>query len=323
MKISILTWLLLFFFLGSTISWIWLKNIESMHKYNWSQGVKNYLEMCLSALQNRKSEKAACLGGCVIAIQVRTTKPDCCYYKQALLLLHNFCILIFLFYFLLLLQYWICEHSNIIESIQGREEVEPAFAKWNIRLLSKELKTMKMKAIKMNNAEVVEEVSKKEEEDNKSDDDFQKTPKKQTKTRGSKRKQEREANEEMNAKRRKKEENDAKRGEKNLDGKKEKEPAKKKEKHKEFDGGRQCLPQKPECIAPASTADKPADQPAKRMKTSVDTNEKSLDEKKEKEPEKKKEKHEEFDDSSQLLLQKPQSLPLAIIEDWVRKNKIK
>ncbi|KAL6206199.1 hypothetical protein ACLB2K_023448 [Fragaria x ananassa] len=82
---------------GSKLGWSFVKcieDMETMNKYNWAKGVRDYLLFCLNIAKNGQATQ---ISGC-------TT----------------------------LIPYWICERSALLIEIDGREEMMPGCAKWNL-----------------------------------------------------------------------------------------------------------------------------------------------------------------------------------------------
>ncbi|CAL2276052.1 unnamed protein product [Prunus armeniaca] len=87
---------------GATMAWTFLTMIdtlEAMNSYNWAQGVLDYMHYGLDqAIKNKKDKtNQPSVSGCLV-----------------------------------LILYWLCERTNLISPIPGREDHKPAAVKWSL-----------------------------------------------------------------------------------------------------------------------------------------------------------------------------------------------
>ncbi|BFG20572.1 hypothetical protein CerSpe_068460 [Prunus speciosa] len=136
---------------GCTLAWTYtttIDTLEEMGKYNWAQGVLDYMYFGLEqAKKNKKDKKKQpSVSGCPV-----------------------------------LILYWLCQRSNLITPIPGREKMTPGAVKWSLQELSAKLHHIKNNQIKIKSAQVQEEEDAAEEvneehedaaqEENEEDDD--------------------------------------------------------------------------------------------------------------------------------------------------------
>ncbi|KAL6287705.1 hypothetical protein ACE6H2_012095 [Prunus campanulata] len=135
---------------GATMAWTFLTMIDTlkaMNSYNWAQGVLDYMHFGLDQAMKNKKDKTnqPSVSGCLV-----------------------------------LILYWLCERTNLISPIPGREDHKPAAVKWSLPELNIKLNTAKYENIKIKAAgnEKEEEATKadhadhEEQEENEEDDDF-------------------------------------------------------------------------------------------------------------------------------------------------------
>ncbi|XP_062030098.1 uncharacterized protein LOC133745957 [Rosa rugosa] len=94
---------------GSTIGWKLVRcceELENMSRYSWAKAVADFLSSTLEKTSGQYGPYST--GGCVVV-----------------------------------LLFWLCERSNLIQPVEGRETITPALIKWNIQELHLKLQRMK------------------------------------------------------------------------------------------------------------------------------------------------------------------------------------
>ncbi|KAM5572232.1 hypothetical protein ABKV19_012344 [Rosa sericea] len=94
---------------GSTIGWKLVRcceELENMSRYSWAKAVADFLSSTLEKTSGQYGPYST--GGCVVV-----------------------------------LLFWLCERSNLIQPVDGRETITPALIKWNIQELHLKLRRMK------------------------------------------------------------------------------------------------------------------------------------------------------------------------------------
>ncbi|CAL8130001.1 unnamed protein product [Prunus armeniaca] len=126
---------------GCTLAWTYtttIDTLEEMGKYNWARGVLDYMYFGLEqAKKNKKDKKKQpSVSGCLI-----------------------------------LILYWLCQRSNLLTPIPGREQMTPAAVKWSLQELSAKLHHLKNNQIKIKSTKAQEPDDDSEEENEENDDD--------------------------------------------------------------------------------------------------------------------------------------------------------
>ncbi|CAL9007057.1 unnamed protein product [Prunus brigantina] len=123
---------------GCTLAWTYtttIDTLEEMGKYNWAQGVLDYMYFGLEQAKKDKKKQPS-VSGCLI-----------------------------------LILYWLCQRSNLLTPIPGREQMTPAAVKWSLQELSAKLHHLKNNQIKIKSTKAQEPNDDSEEENEENDDD--------------------------------------------------------------------------------------------------------------------------------------------------------
>ncbi|CAN6711771.1 unnamed protein product [Malus baccata var. baccata] len=109
---------LLFANSGTYITWSFVQicgKLDDISKYNWAKGVRDYLFKMIdkSQIKMRKLGDESTTNGCTI-----------------------------------LILYWICLKSNIVETINGRENMVPAIGRWDPTMIYQAIRDVKVEDIK-------------------------------------------------------------------------------------------------------------------------------------------------------------------------------
>ncbi|CAL2238323.1 unnamed protein product [Prunus armeniaca] len=128
---------------GCTLAWTYtttIDTLEEMRKYNWARGVLDYMYFGLEqAKKNKKDKKKQpSVSGCLI-----------------------------------LILYWLCQRSNLLTPILGREQMTPVAVKWSLQELSVKLHHLKNNQIKIKSTKAQEPDDDSEEENEENDDDYE------------------------------------------------------------------------------------------------------------------------------------------------------
>ncbi|KAI5317851.1 hypothetical protein L3X38_037558 [Prunus dulcis] len=124
---------------GCTLAWTYtttIDTLEDMGKYNWARGVLDYMYFGLEqAKKNKKDKKKQpSVSGCLI-----------------------------------LIPYWLCQRSNLLTPIPGREQMTPAAVKWSLQELSAKLHHLENNQIKIKSTKAQEPDDDSEEENEEED----------------------------------------------------------------------------------------------------------------------------------------------------------
>ncbi|KAI5342233.1 hypothetical protein L3X38_010108 [Prunus dulcis] len=113
-----------------------IDTLEEMGKYNWARGVLDYMYFGLEqAKKNKKDKKKQpSVSGCLI-----------------------------------LIPYWLCQRSNLLTPIPGREQMTPAAVKWSLQELSAKLHHLENNQIKIKSTKAQEPDDDSEEENEEED----------------------------------------------------------------------------------------------------------------------------------------------------------
>ncbi|KAM2674017.1 hypothetical protein EV2_015251 [Malus domestica] len=110
---------LLFATSGTYISWSFITicgALDQISKYNWAKGVRDYLfkRINKSKKKRKNGEESATTSGCTA-----------------------------------LILYWICLHTNLVETISGRENMIPAIGRWDITKIHKAIRDIRVEEIEI------------------------------------------------------------------------------------------------------------------------------------------------------------------------------
>ncbi|CAN6580614.1 unnamed protein product [Malus baccata var. baccata] len=110
---------LLFATSGTYIAWSFVTicgALDQISKYNWAKGVRDYLfkRINKSKKKRKNGEESATTSGCTA-----------------------------------LILYWICLHTNLVETISGRENMIPAIGRWDITKIHKAIRDIRVEEIEI------------------------------------------------------------------------------------------------------------------------------------------------------------------------------
>ncbi|KAM1341434.1 hypothetical protein ACFX2F_005884 [Malus domestica] len=110
---------LLFATSGTYIAWSFITicgALDQIRKYNWAKGVRDYLFKRINKSKKKKKngEESATTSGCTA-----------------------------------LILYWICLHTNLVETISGRENMIPAIGRWDITKIHKAIRDIQVEEIEI------------------------------------------------------------------------------------------------------------------------------------------------------------------------------
>ncbi|CAN6582753.1 unnamed protein product [Malus baccata var. baccata] len=110
---------LLFATSGTYIAWSFITicgALDQISKYNWAKGVRDYLfkRINKSKKKRKNGEESATTSGCTA-----------------------------------LILYWICLHTNLVETISGRENMIPAIGRWDITKIHKAIRDIRVEEIEI------------------------------------------------------------------------------------------------------------------------------------------------------------------------------
>ncbi|KAM1205026.1 hypothetical protein ACFX2G_005979 [Malus domestica] len=110
---------LLFATSGTYIAWSFITicgALDQIRKYNWAKGVRDYLfkRINKSKKKRKNGEESATTSGCTA-----------------------------------LILYWICLHTNLVETISGRENMIPAIGRWDITKIHKAIRDIQVEEIEI------------------------------------------------------------------------------------------------------------------------------------------------------------------------------
>ncbi|KAM1307293.1 hypothetical protein ACFX2H_009563 [Malus domestica] len=110
---------LLFATSGTYLSWSFITicgALDQISKYNWAKGVRDYLfkRINKSKKKRKNGEESATTSGCTA-----------------------------------LILYWICLHTNLVETISGRENMIPAIGRWDITKIHKAIRDIRVEEIEI------------------------------------------------------------------------------------------------------------------------------------------------------------------------------
>ncbi|KAM2668566.1 hypothetical protein EV2_020148 [Malus domestica] len=110
---------LLFATSGTYIAWSFITicgALNQISKYNWAKGVKDYLfkRINKSKKKRKNGEESSTTSGCTA-----------------------------------LILYWICLHTNLVETISGRENMIPAIGRWDITKIHKAIRDIRVEEIEI------------------------------------------------------------------------------------------------------------------------------------------------------------------------------
>ncbi|RXH70898.1 hypothetical protein DVH24_015520 [Malus domestica] len=110
---------LLFATFGTYIAWSFITicgALDQISKYNWAKGVTDYLfkRINKSKKKRKNGEESATINGCIA-----------------------------------LILYWICLHTNLLETISGRENMIPAIGRWDITKIHKAIRDIRVEEIEI------------------------------------------------------------------------------------------------------------------------------------------------------------------------------
>ncbi|CAN6583467.1 unnamed protein product [Malus baccata var. baccata] len=110
---------LLFTTSGTYIAWSFVTicgALDQISKYNWAKGVRDYLfrRINKSKKKRKNGEESATTSGCTA-----------------------------------LILYWICLHTNLVETISGRENMIPAIGRWDITKIHKAIRDIRVEEIEI------------------------------------------------------------------------------------------------------------------------------------------------------------------------------
>ncbi|CAN6542256.1 unnamed protein product [Malus baccata var. baccata] len=110
---------LLFATSGTYIAWSFITicgALDQISKYNWAKGVRDYLfkRINKSKKKRKNGEESATTSGCTA-----------------------------------LILYWFCLHTNLVETISGRENMIPAIGRWDITKIHKAIRDIRVEEIEI------------------------------------------------------------------------------------------------------------------------------------------------------------------------------
>ncbi|CAN6556000.1 unnamed protein product [Malus baccata var. baccata] len=110
---------LLFATSGTYIAWSFITicgALDQISKYNWAKGVRDYLfkRINKSKKKRKNEEESATTSGCTA-----------------------------------LILYWICLHTNLVETISGRENMIPVIGRWDITKIHKAIRDIRVEEIEI------------------------------------------------------------------------------------------------------------------------------------------------------------------------------